>query len=290
MVAALSQVSFLSLKNVLAARPRRKSGFTLWNALPGLKSLRKLVIIGAGRDAELPRSALACSGLEELTIQECSHIGHWTYNTTRVADSPALETLKVLNLVDLGLSELPTVHFWRSCCGVTSLTWRNVHHAAPRHRYWDHGGAIEITDAMEPVLRMLRVLCLEFTSLNEEQLTSTAGVLHSAIKLKELSLQGNRFGGVNGIEIATAIIHDKMELERLSLVNCGLKLVPSDIFSLSSLTAVDLRNNPRLETSQEEDRKLKKIKCVKRNDRQAVLAAALPQVIEEEQGPVALGV
>jgi Leucine-rich repeat (LRR) protein len=301
MVASLSKVSFLSLKNVLAAKSRRKSGFTLWNALPGLKSLKKLVILGAGRDAELPKSALACCALESLTIQDCSHVGNWplgtaidsspitiisSSNTPRDSSYPALETLQHLSLIDIGVSEVPPVHFWRSCRKLTSLTWRNVHHAAPRHRYWDHGGACEITNAMEPVLRMLRVLCLEFSGMQEEQLIATAAVLHSAIQLRELSLRGNRLGGTHGIEIANASVHDKMELERLSLVNCGLKSVPADIFSLSSLTELDLSNNPRLESEEEDDRKLKKIKVVKRNDRQAILAASLPKL---EGRPVAPG-
>jgi Leucine-rich repeat (LRR) protein len=284
MVAALSKVSFLSLKNILAAKPRRKSGFTLWNALPGLKSLKELVVIGAGRDAELPRSALACSALERLGVRECSHVGHWPLQNSTLAITnsiqetsyPALDTLQHLSLADVGLTALPSAAFWGHCQSLTSLTWFNVHHAAPRHRYWDHGGACELTNAMEPVLRMLRVLCLEFSGMNEEQLTSTAGALHSAVKLKELSLRGNRLGGVHGSEIANATIHDKIELDSLSLVNCGLSKVPADIFSLSSLTKLDLSNNPRLETSKEEDRKLDKIKVVNRNDRKAMLLASLP--------------
>lgn len=298
MVAALSKVSFLSLTNVLAAKPRRKSGFTLWNGLSGLKSLKKLNLIGAGRDAELPRSALACSALESLSIQDCSHVSNWPLSTTGITISrpetkfSAVDTLLHLSLIDIGLSALPSVHFWRSCRRLTSLTWRNVHQAAPRHRYWDHDGAYEFTNAMEPVLRLLRVLCLEFSGMNEDQFKVTAGVLHSATKLKELSLQGNRLGGVHGIAIANAIVHDKLELERLSLVNCGLKMVPSDIFSLSSLTELDLSNNPRLETGEDEDKKLERIKVVKRNDRHAMLAAALPKFLEEQEGEdaVALGV
>jgi Leucine-rich repeat (LRR) protein len=298
MVTALSKVSFLSLTNVLAAKPRRKSGFTLWNALSGLKSLKKLNLIGAGRDAELPRSALACSALTSLSIQDCSHVGNWPLNTTGVTDSrpetgfPAVGTLRDLSLRDIGLSELPSVHFWRSCQRLTSLTWRNVHQAALRHRYWDHDGACVLTNAMEPVLRLLRVLHLEFSGMNEEQFMSTARVLHAATQLQELNLQGNRLGGVHGRAIINAIVHDKLELERLSLVNCGLKLVPSDIFSLSSLNELDLSNNPSLQTGDEEDKKLEKVKAVKRNDRHAGLAASLPKLSEEQEGAaiVSLGV
>jgi len=297
MVAALSNVSYLSLTNVLAAKPRRKSGFTLWNALPGLKSLKKLTLIGAGRDAELPQSALACSALESLSIQECSNLGDWPFITTEITNTKtennfsAVKTLRHLSLIDIGLSELPSVHFWRSCRNVTSLTWRNVHQAAPRHRYWDHDGAYALTTAMEPVLRLLRVLRLEFSGMTEGQLRATAVMLHSATKLKELSLQGNRLGGVYGTAIVNAIVHDKLELERISLVNCGLQRVPSAIFSVSSLTELDLSNNPRVETSEEEHKKLKKIKVVKRNDRHAVLAAALPTFLDGQGGEaIALGV
>ena len=118
---------------------------------------------------------LACSALESLTIQDCNHVGNWPFSTeighstTNYNAFPAVNTLKELHLIDIGLFEMPSSQFWERCRQITSLTWRNVHHAAPRHRYWDHDGPCEITHTMESVIRRLRVLKLEYTGWQSEE-------------------------------------------------------------------------------------------------------------------------
>ena len=72
---------------------------------------------------------------------------------------------------------------------------------------------------------------------------------------------------------------------RLSLVNCGLGNIPAVVFTLApSLTELDLTQNPNLEASVRSNEMLKGIKVVKRDDRQALLAASLPTLLEEEHG------
>ena len=131
---------------------------------------------------------------------------------------------------------------------------------------------------MKPVLRKLRVLRLEFTGLTQEQLVSVGHAMHAASQLRELSLQGNRLGGSEGISVANALIRDKIYLNRLSLVNCGLSGIPSEIFSLSSLKELDLTHNPGLRTCRDDEAHLLKVPSVKRNDRLAVLESLRPQV------------
>lgn len=280
MVNALGHVSYLGLSNILAAKPRRKSGFTLWDALPGLRSLRHLCVSGAGQDAGFPASALACSGLRSLSLSECSRVGKWGVVNGMIPTDiyKGMATLESLHLNDVGLLDVPPAVVWRNFPRLTALTWSAVHKSAPRHRYWDHGGACLITSDMDPVLRALCVLRFAFSGLSREQLSIVGHALHAANQLQELNLEGNRLSGSEGRSVANALIRDKVHLVRLSLANCGLNGVPSEIFSLSSLKELDLTQNPGLRTCRDDEAHLSNVDVVKRNDRQAVLESLVPRV------------
>lgn len=57
--------------DLLAARPRRRAGITLWQGLRHLACLRELRIESQG-GADLPACALACGGLTALSLVACS--------------------------------------------------------------------------------------------------------------------------------------------------------------------------------------------------------------------------
>ena len=304
MVSTLSRLTHISLHSVLAARPRRKSGFTLWDALSGFQSLTHVRVSGVGGDAGLPASALAIPGLRSLHITDCVHVGTWpSKNALLCAGAsggggdlyPGIASLEELVVAEVGIGELPPPLLWSRLRCVTSLTWRNVHYAASRHRYWDHRGPCALPPDAVPLMRRLNTLRFEYSGLHAEALKQTMeGVLRHATNVRELSLEGNRFDrGKMGEGV-----HDMVAVQRLSLVNCGLTSVPREVYCLHALEELDLRDNPRLvdevgvgmvaggsgvegrvlrvEGEGKQDAAAPKI--VHRNDRHALLQASLPRL------------
>jgi hypothetical protein len=72
---ALSGLTYLSCSDLLAARPRRRAGITLWQGLRHLTSLRELRFENQGGGG-MPTSALACSSLRSLTLM-CAAAEDW---------------------------------------------------------------------------------------------------------------------------------------------------------------------------------------------------------------------
>lgn len=66
----LPSLSLMHDADVIAARPRRRAGITLWEGLRHLGSLRELRIESQG-GGDLPASVLACSGLTALSLIAC---------------------------------------------------------------------------------------------------------------------------------------------------------------------------------------------------------------------------
>jgi hypothetical protein len=292
MVAALGNVTYLGLTSVLAAKPRRKSGFPLFQALGGLRSLRHLAVTSAGQDADLPASALAVPGLRVLDLSECCLLGLWLPPASALAAAaaagnsapptfPALSTLQELHLTDVGVEEHPPRALGSRQPALTALTWRQVHFAAPRHRHWEHGGACEMAAYMEPALIKLKSLRMEYSGLTQERLAAVALPVHFATAVTELSLTGNRLGGRSGAGLIEDVLEGMKQLRRMSLANCGLRRVPaSALAAVPTLEDLDLRDNPRLvvEEGGKEAAALLRVPVVKRNDRAAALAAVAPRV------------
>ena len=61
--------------DLLAARPRRRAGITLWQGLRHLASLKELVVENQGGGG-MPGNALACSSLRGLTLL-CAAAEDW---------------------------------------------------------------------------------------------------------------------------------------------------------------------------------------------------------------------
>ena len=102
-VAALGGVTRLSLAHVLAATPRRKAGFSLWRALPGLASLVELRVEGAGAAAEMPAAALACPRLRSLTLLGCNPLRGWVVQ----GGGQAVAELDALHVQECALAAPP---------------------------------------------------------------------------------------------------------------------------------------------------------------------------------------
>ena len=233
------------------------------------------------------------------TFSDCSHLGSWPAvadllysshsSSTSTSDGdayPAFNSLQHLQFINIGLTELPPAALWRRCTRVQSFTWRAVHRAAPRHRYWDKGSPCQVTDEMKPMLRMLRVLRYEYSGIHHQQgLLAAVSVLKSGTSggaLQELSLEGNRIGSGCVIDAFLSGGDELSGLRRLSLVNCCLrKISGGELFSgMTALEELDLRNNPMLVLCEDEHENdehsgaLKRISRVLRNDPGSILMAA----------------
>ena len=291
-VAALAGVTHLSLSGVLAATPRRKSGFTMWHALRGLRALETLVVADAGHDAELPGAALACPALTALTLLRCSRLGDWQPGASATTSSSsnewkALGMLQELHLEDVGLLEEAPEAFWRALSALTARCWREVRRARPHQQAWDTGGTLRIPRQVVPVLGALRSLRYEYggaltaggaaaeaepdaAAAAEPPPPSLDQVLAACTSLRALSLEGQ----AEVFACGDGRFHfdlTALPLERLSLNNCQLAEVPAPVACHSTLQELSLLDNPRLTVDKKTAESLRRMRRVLRNDPQAVL-------------------
>lgn len=278
MVSALSLVSRLDLSGILAAKPRRKSGFTLWHALRGLSSLQYLSIADVGQAAEMPWTAFACTGLRGLTLLSISRLGRWP-DASCEGGLAQLRALEELHLEEVGLMELPGPVFWQHVPALTSLCWRAVR-SCPQHQHpWRPGDPLLLPAAAAPVLSKLKTLRLEydgaagrFTGVEDSSMPGVAlpAVIASCRALRYLSLEGQSHCQA----VSVLDVRHLTALTRVSLDNCALTHVPLGVVEHPGLAELSLLNNPGLAVDEYVGARLGRIPQVCRNDPQALLEKA----------------
>lgn len=220
---------------MLAARPRRKSGITLWEGLRHLAGLRQLAVEGQ-QGAGMPANALACSGLEALTLTR-SGAGAWP--SARDLALQPVARLRSLTLAFVVMEQPPPPAFWAGqAASLTELRWQSVARGGPGDGGAEHNPLraplppLPIPDSLGHLTALVR-LRLDYAGLQE--VPAWVGAL---TRMRRLSLAGNRlqFEAAEGAAFAG--------LEALNLAGNGLSKVPTGLFACRGLRVLSLVRNP----------------------------------------------
>lgn len=262
-VEALSQLSYLSLDDVLAAKALRRNGTSLWDSLGHLKGLRRMKLAQTPKDVNVLQIAFSCTRLTALTVLRCSNVGPWPLIPDHyTAYNFHWSSLESLHLEEVGIhTPLPQSSFWSALPNLTELCWRAVKTAAPRHSRFGDGAGLAVglpRDALERVVPRLHSLRLEYSAALNWSATGfpELSALSRASNLTYLSLEGNFLGDDADFWVSMIC---QLALKKLNLGNCNLCHVPREVYEISTLQELSLINNPDLLFTSEDEKRLKLI-------------------------------
>jgi Leucine-rich repeat (LRR) protein len=270
-VEALSQLSYLSLDDVLAAKALRRNGTSLWESLGQLKGLRRMKLAQTPKDINVLQIAFSCTRLRALTVLRCSNVGPWpSIPFGKTAFNFHWSSLESLHLEEIGIQNpLPQSSFWSALPNLTELCWRAVKTAAPPHSRFGGGAGLAVglpQDALERVVPQLHSLKLEYSAALDWSDTGFPELfaLSGASNLTCLSLEGNFLG--DDADFWVSMIKG-LPIKKLNLANCNLCHIPREVYEISPLQELSLMNNPELLFTPEDEKRLNLIPKVWMNGR-----------------------
>lgn len=263
---ALSSLTHLSCSDLLAARPRRRAGITLWQGLRHLASLKELVVENQGGGG-MPGNALACSSLRGLTLL-CAAAEDWPESLLHryTGNDGCLGSLQSLHLVSLKLVNPIPPAIWPALApSLTSLVWHDIRkpdgwdvalaHAAALAAQAEPEEGAELFQAVALPPELSRLQQLRELRVEYAQLDSVPPAVQALTRLTSLSLQGNRISTLPEGRYLTGLCH-------LSLANNEFSELPEGLAACSSLQELSLTGNAIVLTQRAVER----------------LAAALPHI------------
>lgn len=241
-VAVLARLTHLGCRDVMAAQPRKGGNTTLWEALRSLGGLRELVMEDqTNARVGLPLNALACTGLQGLTVLRSS-MTDWPSAASITVDPGCLGGLRSLHLGFLTLEQPIPAVFWHALTSLTHLRWQQIRLTGGGHR--ENNVLLPKPPIMEVPHGISRLAVVRTLAIDYCELQAVPTCVQALTTLESLSLEGNRIADLPAGQYLMGIHH-------LSLAANDLRVVPEGLLTASNLRLVSLARNPLLEVTQD---------------------------------------